>query len=219
MIVKALGIFGRGKPAKPAAAPLSAPPVAFPRGGLVKLINPAGRVSLLMLQRLVKAVPAEDFIRFVPSPCLVGSAIHLGTLDLKPPKGALEMNRTVLFEPAQQAGRETSASSESLKLAVYPLVRSELSAPAANLFTIGRIDGNNFIMPDYAISKNHALIEAKRGSYFIKDLGSTNGTYLNGARVRDKAVELHDRDIVSFARYEFSFLFPASLYESLRQMD
>jgi hypothetical protein len=216
MFVKALGIFGRNKEAKPPALPLGGPSVAFPRGGLVKLINPAGRVSLQMLQRLVKAVPVEDFARFVPSPCLVGSAIQLGTLDLKPPKGNREMNRTVLFEPSPEAGEPAAASSESLRHAVYPLVRSEIAA-TGSVFTIGRIDGNHFIMPDYAISKKHAVIEAKRGSYFLRDLASTNGTLLNGARVRDKPIELHDRDVVSFARYEFAFLFPPSLYETLRQ--
>lgn len=215
MFVKALGIFGRSKEAKPPAPPLGGPSVAFPRGGLVKLINPAGRVSLQMLQRLVKAVTEEDFVRFVPVPCLVGAAIQLGTLDLKPPQGNREMNRTVLFEPSPDAG-EPAVSSESLKHAVYPLVRSEVAA-AGSVFTIGRIDGNHFIMPDYAISKKHALIEEKRGGYFLRDLASTNGTFLKGARVRDKAIELHDRDVVSFARYEFAFLFPASLYETLRQ--
>jgi pSer/pThr/pTyr-binding forkhead associated (FHA) protein len=70
-------------------------------------------------------------------------------------------------------------------------------------------------MPDYAISKNHALIEIKRDTYILKDCGSTNGTLLNGTRLQNKPVEVHDRDVISFARYEFTFLYPGSLYDTL----
>jgi pSer/pThr/pTyr-binding forkhead associated (FHA) protein len=72
------------------------------------------------------------------------------------------------------------------------------------------------IMPDYAISKQHAAIEIKRGNYILRDCGSTNGTMLNSRRLDKKPVELRDKDIVAFARYEFSFLFPGSLYDMLR---
>jgi len=39
---------------------------------------------------------------------------------------------------------------------------------------------------------------------------------LNSRRLDKKPVELRDKDIVAFARYEFSFLFPDSLYDMLR---
>ena len=72
------------------------------------------------------------------------------------------------------------------------------------------------IMPDYAISKEHALIEVKQGKYLIRDGGSTNGTFVNGQRVDKRPAAIRDKDIVAFARYEFTFLFPESLYEILR---
>ena len=71
-------------------------------------------------------------------------------------------------------------------------------------------------MPDYSISKKHALIELRRGVCLLKDTGSTNGTFLNGARLQTKPVEIHDRDVISFARYEFTFFSPGSLYEALK---
>jgi hypothetical protein len=186
-------------------------------GGLARMVSSAGRISLSMLQRVVQAVSRDDFIRFLPEPALVGSAVHLGTLSAaRSDPGSREMNRTILFEPVEDA-EETASASESLKHAIYPLVKSEFSTSSGSVFSIGRVDGNDFIMPDYAISKNHALIEAKRGAYLLKDCGSTNGTTLNGERIQAKPVELHDRDVISFARYEFAFLFPFSLYDMLRQ--
>jgi pSer/pThr/pTyr-binding forkhead associated (FHA) protein len=124
------------------------------------------------------------------------------------------MNRTIVFEPVG-TGEDAVSASESLKLAVYPLVKGEYATTIGEVFSIGRIGGNDFIMPDYAISKKHALIEIKRNGYFLKDCGSTNGTLLNGTRLQNKVVEVRDRDVISLARYEFAFLFPGSLYEML----
>lgn len=196
--------------AKPEASPPPGP------GGLARMVNSAGRIGLSLLQRMVQAVSSEDFIRFMQKPVLAGSAIHLGTLAAQSGQGSREMNRTILFEPVGD-GEEAVSASESLKLAIYPLIKGEYAISAGEVFSIGRIDGNDFIMPDYAISKKHALIENKRDSFFLKDCGSTNGTLLNGVRLQHKPVEVHDRDVISFARYEFAFLFPGSLYDMLRQ--
>jgi pSer/pThr/pTyr-binding forkhead associated (FHA) protein len=122
----------------------------------------------------------------------------------------------VLFEPVEE-GLDCASASESLQHAIYPLVKGEFSASAGTLFSIGRIDANDFIIPDYAISKKHALIEVRGEDYLLKDCGSTNGTALNGERLQGKAVKLYDGAIVSFARYEFSFLSPGALYGTLKQ--
>ena len=71
------------------------------------------------------------------------------------------------------------------------------------------------IMPDYAISKQHAILEIRRGNYTITDCGSTNGTVVNGKRLDKKPASLRDGNVVGFARYEFTFLFPESLYDML----
>lgn len=182
-------------------------------GGLVQMISSAGRIGLNPLQRMVQALSREDFIRFIQKPVLAGAAIHMGTLAAQSDAGS-QMDRTILFEPIG-AGEESVSPSESLKHAIYPLIKGEHATSTGNIFSIGRIDGNDFIMPDYAISKNHAIIEIKRDAYILKDCGSTNGTLLNGTRLQNKPAAIHDRDVISFARYEFSFLFPGSLYDTL----
>ena len=168
-----------------------------------------------MLLRTVQALHREDFIRFIQQPMLAGSAVLQGKLSAaRSDSGPREMNRTILFEPLEDT-EEIGAASDGLKHAIYPLVRGEFATSIGNVFTIGRIDGNDLIMPDYAISKKHAIIEVKRKNYMLKDCGSTNGTMVNGERIQSKPVELHDRDIISFARYEFIFLHPGSLYDML----
>jgi hypothetical protein len=179
------------------------------------MVSFAGRISPAILQRMVQAVSREDFIGFMQAPALAGAAIHRGTLAAAQANAdSRGMNRTILFEPAEEA-EQAASPSESLRHAVYPLVKGEHAASTGNFFSIGRIDGNDCIMPDYAISKKHALIELRKGIYLLKDNGSTNGTFLNGARLQTRPVELKDRDVISFARYEFTFLLPGSLYDML----
>lgn len=57
--------------------------------------------------------------------------------------------------------------------------------------TIGRWDADNGVFPDVdldafdadaKVSRRHARIVRKQGSYYIEDLGSTNGTYVNRGR-------------------------------------
>ena len=184
-------------------------------GDISKMISASGRIGLQSLQNLAKVYNKPQFIRFMEQPSFVGSSIRVGSLSLHSRSRSSELNRTVIFEV--EAAEETSSPSETLKHAVYPLVKGEFASGAVNRFSIGRVDGNDMVMPDYAISKEHAFIEIRRGRYLLKDNTSTNGTKLNGKRVEDKPVGLVDGDIVSFARYEFTFLLPESLYDMLKK--
>ena len=84
-----------------------------------------------------------------------------------------------------------------------------------NTFTIGRTRNNDMSMKDMAISKSHALIRVSKGSFFLEDCGSTNGTRLNGRRLADKPAILQDKDRIELGNYEFTFLHPSSLLDLL----
>ena len=49
--------------------------------------------------------------------------------------------------------------------------------------TIGRADKCHVVLDDTYVSQVHARIFSRGDSYFLEDLGSTNGTYLNRKRV------------------------------------
>ena len=60
--------------------------------------------------------------------------------------------------------------------------------------SIGRASDCAIPIKDRYLSRKHAEIVADRGSWILKDCGSANGTYLNGARVeRDHALQTGDR--------------------------
>lgn len=73
---------------------------------------------------------------------------------------------------------------------------------------IGRGNKCTLRLPDKYLSVQHCRIYKSDDSYFIEDLGSTNGTYLNGDELGDEAVELMDGDKISIGRLNFIFVMP-----------
>jgi hypothetical protein len=63
--------------------------------------------------------------------------------------------------------------------------------------TIGRQSDCNVSLNDQNVSRRHAEIRPTRGAYVIADLGSTNGTMVNGTRIGSEQ-HLSDGDILSF---------------------
>ena len=49
--------------------------------------------------------------------------------------------------------------------------------------TIGREAGNDIVLDDPQVSRHHARLTLQGASYMIEDLGSTNGSFINGRRV------------------------------------
>jgi hypothetical protein len=80
-----------------------------------------------------------------------------------------------------------------------------------NEFTIGRISDNQPIMPDIdlsafkaydnGVSRLHAVIRRNSGNVIIMDLGSSNGTYVNGIRMLPNVEQsLHHGDVVALGK-------------------
>ena len=63
--------------------------------------------------------------------------------------------------------------------------------------SIGRMDECTVPLNDQNVSRRHAEIRPGRGTYVVADLGSTNGTMVNGTRIGGEQ-RLSDGDILSF---------------------
>ena len=59
---------------------------------------------------------------------------------------------------------------------------------AATSLTIGRGRDNDIVLPDERVSRRHGRLSARQGTLVYTDLGSTNGSYVNGVRVDEIAV-------------------------------
>lgn len=70
--------------------------------------------------------------------------------------------------------------------------------------TIGRNLKNDLQIDNLAVSNFHARIERSQDKYFIEDLNSTNGTYVNEEKIA--RCELQDGDTASIGKHSLTFL-------------
>jgi ABC transport system ATP-binding/permease protein len=78
------------------------------------------------------------------------------------------------------------------KTVAVPLIREEI--------TIGRMDGNTIRLTEQNVSRKHARLSLHSGVLRIEDLGSYNGTSLNGS-VLSGVVALKDGDVILIGDY------------------
>ncbi|MGB8330823.1 MAG: FHA domain-containing protein [Polyangiales bacterium] len=78
---------------------------------------------------------------------------------------------------------------------VVPLVRDEI--------TIGRKAGNTIRLTERNVSRSHARLLKRNGSYIVEDLGSYNGVTLNGVRI-DTQAELAPGDQLGIGDYDLA---------------
>jgi len=55
--------------------------------------------------------------------------------------------------------------------------------------TIGRLDDNAFQIAEQSVSSHHCEVLLKGDDVLIKDLNSTNGTYINGEKITEKVLK------------------------------
>jgi len=67
--------------------------------------------------------------------------------------------------------------------------REQIMPVDREVVRIGRSSENDIILKNMPLaSRRHAQVYPRRGSVFIEDLGSTNGTYVNGVRIHGPVV-------------------------------
>ncbi len=75
-----------------------------------------------------------------------------------------------------------------------------------DVISIGRMDNNVIVLPSRGVSRQHAQIIQVDDNYFIIDLGSGNGTLLNGIEIRPHEKNLlRNNDLISIDIYNLRF--------------
>ena len=79
---------------------------------------------------------------------------------------------------------------------VIPLLKERM--------TLGRRPYNDIVVDNLAVSGEHAALQAIGNEYYIEDLNSTNGTYINGKKIKRQI--LHAGDSIEIGKYTIKYV-------------
>src|SRR5437868_5237564 len=60
--------------------------------------------------------------------------------------------------------------------------------PLGPVTRLGRREDNNIVLDDDSVSGSHALVLLKDGRWWVRDVGSTNGTLVNGSLIKAETI-------------------------------
>ena len=80
----------------------------------------------------------------------------------------------------------------------------ESFALSGDRLSIGRRPDADIFLDDVTVSRDHALLVKRGGDYYLDDLGSLNGTYVNRHRIESHRLE--DGDELQVGKFKLTFL-------------
>jgi pSer/pThr/pTyr-binding forkhead associated (FHA) protein len=115
--------------------------------------------------------------------------------------------RAEIPEPAPRAAATVAAPRPAPEVPPPVLVGREGGFEGQRITVEGDLllgrEGADVLVDDPEVSRQHALVRPLDGSLEITDLGSVNGTYVNGERIHDPR-RLADGDVVTLGRHTFA---------------
>jgi len=107
---------------------------------------------------------------------------------------------TIITESAVGQRLDMLTNKESIS---YLMINNKKVSLVAKI-SIGRSAENDVVIDNKLASRHHALIQRIKDAFYLKDVGSTNGTLLNGKKVPvDKYVKLGKGDKITIGNDSF----------------
>jgi pSer/pThr/pTyr-binding forkhead associated (FHA) protein len=123
------------------------------------------------------------------------------------PEPGADAKRTVSLQavPTEQITSGTGIAA-LLTFETGPFAGRIIAVPS-QMITVGRAPDNDVVVGDPATSGHHGRIDVRGGAFWVSDLGSTNGTLVNGEPVIEK--QLSDGDLISIGQSTIRFTLEA----------
>ncbi len=120
-------------------------------------------------------------------------------------------NASEQSQVSEMPAAHTTEGERKLILTLEGKILREFTVGQNNI-SIGRKHGNDIQLNDLTLSGRHALISSIPDYVFIEDLGSTNGTLVNGNHIKKAALE--HGDVIQIGHHQLTYLCePETRYE------
>ena len=81
---------------------------------------------------------------------------------------------------------------------------SEIPVDKENVISIGRMEDNDVVVDNLAVSRHHARLVREKDKYYLEDLSSHNGTFVNDERIIK--CELNEGDNILIGKHILTFI-------------
>ena len=129
-----------------------------------------------------------------------------GTMPAKQPKSRKKKSGA---RPQKAVGGEALSTASTTHLTGAKLTVTRTGAVYEinkNIVTMGRSPEADVTIEDNVyVARMHAMVENRKGTYFLHDMGTTNGTYLNGQKIDENGIRLVPGDIIGLGNEEIEF--------------
>lgn len=114
--------------------------------------------------------------------------------------------QTMMFGQVQ-GDYESGPEMETRQAYIYDITNDRAFTLPGRAETIGRESKNDIVIPDINVSRVHAEIrQDESGAWILTDLGSTNGTFVNGRQIKSVALNDADRIVTGTTNLEFQLI-------------
>src|SRR5581483_656283 len=130
------------------------------------------------------------------------------TLVGKGVKRSVRLGRGSRLAPCPFDARRAPWLTSAVQMALLRILNGSLESQEIELtpdaMTVGRASACNIRIADAGVSSKHAKIWCEDGQYFLMDLGSTNGTFVNERDVDRE--QINDGDVITFGMTKAAFV-------------
>jgi len=165
-------------------------------------------LNLTQLMLEVSRITLSDFKMTYPHPVLVPEKVRSGLLESN---NAAMGGGTLVLSPGDAGGG--SGGTTSIFTPRVQVVEQDSSDSNGVWVTLGRTAESDVMVNDFSVSTRHARIRPSGESFLLEDVGSKNGTLLDGVRAQPNTpTALQSGQTIQLGRVTLLFLDPAGLH-------
>ena len=108
-----------------------------------------------------------------------------------------------------------TATTDTWQLKALTEALGDLTLTISDSLSVGRGSDNDVVLGSKQISRNHAVLSVLNGKLYVKDLNSSNGTFINEERIEtNESKYLEADDTLGFARFSFQVTAPLAAMDN-----